>query len=327
MGSGLAGLVNFLASRGPLLSIVGGNYKLIQSAIHQANDNRQKSCASEHVTSANIIHIPARVKTVISEAHNREQGMDLYDVDGNPLGESFDVVILAAPLQFADIDFLVKGSLFDSDVLYTMPLHGRVLVNEDESFIDANVHGHYHAIQTLPPSAQRPYTQVVTTVVSNATLQASAMNLIREIPSSILFTQNGKMALNGISAIRKLSSGGVYKIFSSDSLDQTFLKKLFGDGVIVEYVQTWGGVNGGATPDFNGGKLVDSAPFLLFDSATNRASTDLDGASLYYTNGMETTVSAIEISAIGAKAVAKLIASRYGFLHPQIVGKVETEEL
>jgi hypothetical protein len=274
------------------------------------------------------VHIPVRVKTVISEAHNSSSCIDLYDQNGKSLGDSFDVVVLAAPLQFANIDFLVKGSLFDPNVLYSMPLQGRIMVDEDQPFIDANVHGHLHAIRTLPPSAQRPYTQVITTVIQNATLQTSFLKLDEwKNPSSIIFTEKGKKALNDVSAIRRLDDHGSFKIFSSSILDSSFLRKVFGDEVNIEYVKVWGGMNGGATPDFNGGKSIDSPPFLLFDSTMSEDSVSFDGSTVYYTNTMETAVSALEISAIGAKAVAKLIASRYAFLRPEIDGNGYAAEL
>jgi len=49
-------------------------------------------------------------------------------------------------------------------------------------------------------------------------------------------------------------------------------------------------------------------------------------SAIYYTNAMESAVSAIEVSAIGSKSVAKLVARRLGMVHPA-TKKTSGEEL
>jgi hypothetical protein len=99
-------------------------------------------------------------------------------------------------------------------------------------------------------------------------------------------------------------------------------KKIFGALVQVEHVQTWDGPYGGAYPIFDDGyhDASPSLPLLLYDGAENLKGRNVgtltlpDGPELYYVNGMEAAVAAIEISAIGAKAVTKLVSQRLGFL-------------
>ena len=67
----------------------------------------------------------------------------------------------------------------------------------------------------------------------------------------------------------------------------------------------------GATPDYRG--RGDATDFLLYDGATG-FSGHTDGAALYYPNAMELTFACIELSAMGAKAVAKLAAKRLGWI-------------
>jgi prenylcysteine oxidase/farnesylcysteine lyase len=148
------------------------------------------------------------------------------------------------------------------------------------------------------------------------------------IPKSIYMTVQGKAA-TGISSISQIHSKsgtvpGVFKMFSSEPMEVADLTKIFGASVQVEHVQTWGGgPYGGAYPTFDGGaqEASHSLPFLLYDGAENLKGRNVgttltlpDGPGLYYVNGMEAAVAAIEISAIGAKAVAKLVAQRLGFL-------------
>jgi hypothetical protein len=85
------------------------------------------------------------------------------------------------------------------------------------------------------------------------------------------------------------------------------LTEFFGTGVRIEFEKVWGGRHGGATPDYQGSG--ESTEFLLYDGATGFHGHTKAGA-LYYTNALEHSLSCMESSAMGAKAVAKLIAKR-----------------
>merc|ERR1712038_1652043 len=134
-----------------------------------------------------------------------------------------------------------------------------------------------------------------------------------DVPKSILFTQKGKEEV-GISSIGWITSD-IFKVFSSNELSKETLSSIFGAGVKVEYSKVWGEKDGGATPDFNGGGDSSfAADFVLYDGSHGAGHFNKKGSILYYTNSMESAVSAIEISAIGAKAAARLAAQRLEML-------------
>merc|ERR1711862_915526 len=114
--------------------------------------------------------------------------------------------------------------------------------------------------------------------------------------------------------------------FTSKKPTIDYLKKLFGKNVILEYMKSWGGKYGGATPDYyhqsftninnttstNSNSDVTASttlPFLLYDCQRK-----YKGPGLYYVNSIEASAAAIEISAIGAKIVSKLVSYRLGII-------------
>jgi len=295
--------VNSAASTGALFSIKGGNDKLLDSAFRQAKKKHDQVCSKKDMyAESKIRRITKKIKTFVSEF---EHGIELFDEKGKSLGV-YDVVVLAAPLQFSGINFLGKGSMFDSSVLHSISLNE--MVDSDNS--NANEHDHRHAIGGhLPSSTTRSYTQVITTVISNANLDTSQFSLDKDkVPTSILFTEKGREE-TGISSIGQITAS-VFKIFSSNKLTDDTVSMLFGRNAIIEEEKVWGGRDGGATPAFNGGgESSYSSRFNLYDGGHGTSSS-----TLYYTNAMESSVSAIEISAIGSKFVSKLIAQRFGLI-------------
>ena len=80
--------------------------------------------------------------------------------------------------------------------------------------------------------------------------------------------------------------------------------------VKTEYVKVWGGPHGGATPDYQGQGVATN----FLGSADGDAD---DSGALYYPNAMEQTSLAcmeMSMSAIGARAVSKLLARRLGLI-------------
>ncbi len=322
--TGLAGLVNSAASTGGLFAIDGGNDKIASSAIKQAQRKHKEVCSGSGSGSGkeSLKFVPKKIKTIVSDF---EKGMELFDDKGKLL-DTYDIVVLAAPLQFSGISFLGKGSLFDSNVLHPLSLNGMVENtdgsdglssngNGGDGDADANSHGHRNAWGGhLPSSATRAYTKVVTTVVTNGTINTTHFSLDENnIPRSIYFTEEGKKNQMGISAITQLI-GGVYKIFSSNELTKEQVTIILGNRARIEHVKVW---DKGATPAFNGGKEASYATdFLLYDGGHGSGSFLEKSSALYYVNAMEAAVSAMEISAIGSKFVSKLIAKRLGLITP-----------
>jgi len=306
--NGLVGLISFVPTKGQLFSIAGGNNKLIKSAFQQAQLTFSQTCQDDknknQSNDQNILqHVQKQITTVISDTEKFE----LWS--GQELMGNFDVIILAAPIQQCQISFLIL-SHHDSSLLQEMPLNGMI----DADIFDANEHNH-----RLPPiakSATLKYTQVITTVLSNATINYSHFRTEKEsFPRSIYLTKEGKEKEN-FQSITQITADGVYKMFSSEKLTTQTLDQIFEEGYIVEYEKEWGGKYGGATPNFGGGgDASEPMPYLLYDGGVGFKGLS-EGPGLYYVNSIEAAAASMEISAIGAKSVAKLVAKRLKLLAP-----------
>jgi prenylcysteine oxidase / farnesylcysteine lyase len=324
----VVGFGSFSAAFGGLFAVEGGNVQLIASAFRQANRQRERSCGG---TSSEIQQVPKRVTTVIASTPYGDSvpasQFELFAKEES-LGV-FDIVVVAAPLQQARVKFYTQ-SMFDTSVLQPMPLGHKGVVDpervpEDESKADRH-QGHPPFPPDLDPASTRPYSQVVTTLVSNATL---TLVPVHERPRSIMMTARGKASLHNITAISQLqhkryhvadsaSSASLYKVFSDDRLSREALAGLFGPHHVLEHVKVWPRPYGGATPDYHGG--TTSERFVLYDANPTAAiaqgnSGHSGGGAIYYPVAMEqSTLACMELAAIGAKATAKLIARRLGLL-------------
>jgi len=325
--NGLVGLVSYVPANGggELFSIEGGNHLLMESALWQAREIYNTSFCTSTSPSSNKPRIQRYQKTITTVVA-REKYMELY-AEGFELLGQFDIVILAAPLQQCRIQFLQSGLAMDASILHEMPLGGlKENLDSEDSSEDrksaTNEHGEHLFASSLPSSATTPYTSVFTTLVSNATLNATHFGLQDDEiwPRSILVSERGK-AFEGITTLTILSAEqGLIKTFSSEELTLEQRTTLFGTDHIIEYVQVWGGEGGygGATPNFGGGRNSKSLPFLIYDGAKHWGKGNSgDGPALYYVNAIESAVAAIEISAIGAKATSKLVARRLGLITPK----------
>ena len=323
--NGLVGLVAYVpAGGGELFSIDGGNYQLMESALYQAREIYDSSPCK---ASSQLDRVQRHQKTITSVVAS-ETSMMLYS--GQELLGQYDVVILAAPIQQSRIRFLVESPMgLDEAVLHDMPLGGvHDNLDSDDVVLDdaTNEHGQRSFASPLPASATVPYTSVVTTLVSNAKLNATHFGLSDDEPwpRSMLVSERGKLK-EELTTLTILSvEEGLMKTFSSEVLSGEKRNILFGPDHVLEYVQIWGGDKGGkgiggATPSFAGGSNSESLPFLLYDGSNHwgKGSSSPDGPALYYSNAIESAVAAIEISAIGAKSTAKLAARRLGLISPK----------
>ena len=273
--NGLAGLVSSVpVIKGNLFSIKEGNAEIIISAINQGNNISSLSlCRNDDPL---IEHVQSKISTVVVS-----NDMIELESDRNEFLGSYDIVVIAVPLQHAKIDFKFRHG---NETLHTLDL------------------------ATLS-SSKRIYQQTITTVISNATLSEKFSVSSSTRPRSVYFTKEGK-ELEGISSISDLGNG-TFKMFSSEIISNGTMETIFGDEYSIEFMKVWGGNNGGAYPKFDGGG-DSSPPFLLYESKET-------GSALYYTSAMEALVSAMEISAIGAKSTVKLISKRLGLQHDDAI--------
>ena len=269
---------------GEIFSVEGGNVKLVEGLI---KNSTMAGARYEFDTSVNLVVHDAATEKFI-----------LYGGGGGDekklLGE-FDKVVLCVPLQQSGIDFKER-SLVDGTVLYDMPL------------------GIMNARTTTS------YITTITTVVEAKGLRQNFGN-VENMPSSMYFASaNDESVLYGehgifsISLLKVSSDGSrmLYKIFSEQVLgEDDEMLRVFVDGKIL-YSQSWqaGASNlvhdaegtsifsGGAYPNF--GIILDSADSLP-------TSFKIHDSGIYYPSAFESTGSAMELAAVGAKVVSNII--------------------
>ena len=180
---GLVGLVAYVPVGGDLFSVEGGNYKLMNSAMKQA----QKIYHDSNCILSRVQRRQKTITTIISS----EDSFELLSDDGS-LGK-FDIVILAAPLQMCRIKFLMHSPMgLDPSILHEMPLTG-VHDNVDSDDINTqsqssrrahnNEHGGRSFADPLLPSATTPYSEYITNISSTEWCSRSHV-------SFFLFIQN-----------------------------------------------------------------------------------------------------------------------------------------
>mmetsp|Transcript_14751 Transcript_14751/g.21967 ORF Transcript_14751/g.21967 Transcript_14751/m.21967 type:complete len:606 (-) Transcript_14751:118-1935(-) len=311
--NGLSGLINLMSLTGETFSINGGNQQLISSAFMQAQKQYESIVNTDNNENlSRIRHVQAQITTVVSDMNS----MGLWSEQRN-MGK-FDIVILAAPLQNSQISFFTK-SHFDEAVLHSMPMHGMVDSDVEEAG------EHHRQAKPLPPSATNDYTEVITTIVSSATVKANYVGLAdSKVPTSIYVTEKGRR-MEGINEISCLAEHEICKVLSPQRLSTETLENLFGPNHKIEHVKVWGGDFGGFTPNYNGGREhAIPTPFLLYDGGLGTKGL-AEGSALYYVNSVEASIASMEASAIGAKSVAKLIAQRLGLM--SVPSSQRSEEL
>lgn len=136
---------------------------------------------------------------------------------------------------------------------------------------------------------ERPYHQTVTTFVKG-TLKSSSFHR-NSIPDEIL-TNNNNLLFNSISKVLPVDTSknvtwkNVYKVFSEKPLSRAEIETLFQDVSVIEE-KVWQAYPHYYPPE----KFV---PFVLYPG-------------IYYTNAIELSASAMEMSSISAKNIALLI--------------------
>jgi len=243
--NGLVGLASFAASKGPLYSVVGGNYQIIQSAFQQAVNNSHTNCQKKEEGGGGggdvddvIQHKQQKVTTVIGSM----TGFELFS--GTELLGTYDTVVLAAPLQQSRIQFMIPSD-WDGAVLHPMPLAGGHVDTDDDEERPMDTHtttaheGHPINTGQVPSCASNPFTQVVTTVISHGTLDHEYFQILEEpqLPRAVCMTEQGKYLESNITAITEIAEDGLYKIFSSNVLEKDVLFRLFGPNHKVEYTK------------------------------------------------------------------------------------------
>jgi hypothetical protein len=321
----LIGLTAYMmATDDKTFHVQGGTVQLISSAWNQANDIRAAKCSKTN----NVLSlIPKHVSTVVGSIY----GFDLHD-DQGALIDRYDIVILSVPISSAKVEFLIKSHMDETAVLQQMPLGG--LIENEEGSIQPDHEGHSPLPRRLPAAVSRPYVKVVTTLVRKATLQKEYWfgdaTAEEWSPRQIYMTATGKVNeynVTGVFQVATTSSstnsntgdGTIYKVCSSQKLSLDILRKFFGPAVEVITEYEWD-----ASPDYQG--RGDTTDFLIYDGATGFHGHTKAGA-LYYPSALELTFPTLEANAMGAKAVAKLIAKRLGWIDFPRAGFDAGEEL
>ncbi|KAL3921887.1 MAG: hypothetical protein SGILL_002509 [Bacillariaceae sp.] len=319
MVNAMAGLMSYLLhTDDTAFHIQGGNKRLIQVAWSLAKQTHAKKCRSDSPSDA-IHHMPVRVATVLGHVF----GFELYDSNGQMIGE-FDQVILADPMALVaknhNIEFLIKSHMDETAVVQHMPLGG-LIENVGEDGVPASIpvdhEGHSPLPNRLPPAVSRKSIQAVTTVVKEAKLQQSYWFSDKRMsgdwsPSQMFMTSAGKMNEYNVTGIFEIhgSKNDIgerwYKVCSSQCLSLDALQKFFGPNVQIVTENQWD-----IAPDYQG--QGTSTNFLLYDGATGFHGHTRAGA-LYYPAAFEHAMSTPESQAMGALAVAKLIARRLDWI-------------
>eukprot|EP01088_Endostelium_zonatum_P003814 TRINITY_DN15002_c0_g1_i1.p1 TRINITY_DN15002_c0_g1~~TRINITY_DN15002_c0_g1_i1.p1 ORF type:complete len:462 (-),score=84.65 TRINITY_DN15002_c0_g1_i1:60-1445(-) len=235
----LAGYISLIgAESNSLYSIEGGNVQIIQNLLK---------------SSTATIHLVSHVTNITSS--NNKYTIHYHRQSSNLESADFDAVIIATPLEIANIDLQNVENL-----------------DEEITHID------------------RKFQTTHTTIVQGNPKASYFGGREGELPGEILTVENEGLMFSSLAE----KSKGLYKVFSRAEMTEKEVEKMFGDVEGVKRVE-WK-----AYPVLNPALRGGGDPKFVL------------APRLYYVNAVETYASAMEISAMGAYNVVRLMERDFG---------------
>ena len=245
------------------VNVKGGNWQIFSGMVKSSGAELRLNTSVRAIRSLDENKTGARFGIVSAKPSSELGSQTSGDV------EKFDDVVIAAPLQFSDIDTreLFPGYTLPEPISY-VKLHVTLLATKKRigtSYFQHSVHEAPEMVFTIPPNDLQHYD-----------LDFFSVSALRNLTNP----QTGEQEF-------------AYKIFSSREPDNMYLSKLFGgDGWVTGniswiYHHTW-----------------NAYPYLyprtVFDGP------DL-GNGLWYTSGIEPFISTMETSSLSGSNVAALL--------------------
>ncbi|KAG5983394.1 hypothetical protein E4U43_006277 [Claviceps pusilla] len=277
---GLEAMVSF-ATEGAV-SISGGNFQIFEKMVQESGaayrPNTTVSAIAFHKGSNTPGSIPKYVLST-KETQSMAQAASLQT--------TFDSVIIASPWQYSDIEAgegVIKHGI---DTIPYMKLH--VTLFTSPLRLQASYFG-------LKPGTPAP-SNVYTTLGKDETAQAG--------PKGV-----GRTGFYSISTLRTVTNPRtqkkeyLYKIFSAEAVNATFLSAILGTDIPTSFVSSESGTEVDAIswyyPHWFYSYPIE-LPRVTFQDP-------VIGPGLYYTSGIESFISTMETSALMGMNVARLIA-------------------
>jgi prenylcysteine oxidase/farnesylcysteine lyase len=189
--------------------------------------------------------------------------------------EEYDAVVIATPFAFSKL--AVIGLENDQPTISDLP--PKEFTTTHATFIQGRVRPGFFGPSTLQQ---------------------------HRIPSSVYVVENASVPISSLSlhiTLNATDGTGIYKLFSSALLEDSFVDALFFSGWEELHHREWQ-----AYPSYHPPEKM--TPFLI-----------QSGERLCYVNALETAVSAMEISAIAAKNCALLLAQSLLGIEERDIGK------
>ncbi|GMH95204.1 hypothetical protein TrVE_jg12941 [Triparma verrucosa] len=279
---------------GDLFAVSGGNARLL----------------SKLAESSNSLQLNTKVGLIVYNPQSWT--FNVYSDSGSLLG-GFDAVVMATPFQQAGgLEFKIQ-SMVDPSVL--MPLYfdnGGEFEDVEESTVTMTKK-EFHNSRT-----NTDYITTVTTVIEASRVKIEEFGGQGEVPESIYFASSkdttelyGESGIFSVTQLKVSEDSGtrLFKIFSQRVLNEVEVKRIFEGGKILA-AHAWDSGTAAVTPDnptstFNGGAYPHFGPTLEEQPPPTAFKIFADG--IFYPTAFESTGSAMELAAIGAKVVANMI--------------------
>lgn len=260
--------------------IAGGNWQIFDRMVRASN-------ASTHLNTS-VIAI-AKHKDVEQQytLTTKSSTSDIRTVDTH----TFDTVVLAAPLQYSAIDISAAQLTHTPDSIPYVRLHVTLLTSP---------HTLNPVFFGLAPAARCPNTILTT-------LQP------QDLPDSSSNSTAGKPHFYSISTLRTMTNPHthgrefLYKIFSPEALDASFLSGILGAPVPDDLTL----LKSGSSSSSSSSSITWIHTHVWHSYPVEKPRVTFEemqiGTDFYYTSAMETLISCMETSALAGKNVARLI--------------------